>query len=135
MLIKSNLSSIDNDLIRKACAQVVPWDSQDRIISLINDEIMHLWVDNVENTGVILMTTVVYDVITDTNSLLIYLLFSESNVSKDAWFESFDTLKQFAVEVKCRQIIFYTLNQSLAKIAIKVNGKACAFVYVPVGDK
>lgn len=89
--------------------------------------------EDLKKQGVALvLTTTVDDRLTNTRSLLLYLVWAWEKTQASDWIEGFQALTKFAKLMKCNRLISYTDDEKVIKIAEKFNGEFRTFISFPV---
>jgi hypothetical protein len=101
-------------------------NSINNILESVLIGIMQVWIslrrDTKEVVGIVLTTTA-EDKVSKTKSLLIYSAHSFVQTIPEDWKEGFMALSKFAKAFKCHNIIAYTSNEDIRKIASHFDAK------------
>lgn len=116
------------DIIGYAVEQTLPPiagehpDRMNRVLSAALSGRVDVWAsytrdgDNLSLEAVVL-TKLLYDDISNTNSLLIYCVFGYSKLNGNSWTNGLDILVKYAKSKQCSKLIAYTEFPGIVKIA------------------
>ncbi len=80
----------------------------------------------------VLVTSILYDDISDTRNLLIYSLFSYG-IDRGSWIGIFRTLVKYAAAKNCKRIVAYTSEPGIINLAKKLGGETSqTFISLPL---
>lgn len=113
-------------------------EKMNNILSAILCEEIQCWVSYREPVGsdkegvALVLTTTVDDLITNTRSLILYLVWAWSKTQASDWIEGFDAMLKFAKLMKCHRVIAYSNEEKIISIAKKFNAEMQTFMSFPV---
>ena len=96
------------------------------------------WVEYEEENGVnkvygFLVTTFISDIISGTNNLLIYSLFSSRPITDDIWIKGLQTVRKYAKANKCEKIVAYSNVERIVEVVGMLGGNVeWQFISFPV---
>ena len=108
----------------------VPGESPDKLNNLLTallDGSFTCWVSFKENadgkrSDSILLTTTVYDRITDTKSLLLYCIIGFGKVDWSSWLEGIEALRKYGKSKGCSRLVSYADDEGIRKIVEGLGG-------------
>lgn len=104
------------------------------LIKLMNGD-MVCWISHNEEDEVkgFIITRIITDDCSETKSLLLYIIYGSSKTKGADWVEGYQSLKKYALSKGCVNMIGYTKNEKLIKIADKFSSDSTyRFVSFPI---
>jgi len=119
------------DVIKYAVEQSLPPisgehpDKINHILSAALSGKVNVWVSHKDRKfEAIVLTTSMYDVISDTRNLLIYCLYGYNKIDRNSWLEGLIALSKYAKSRKFNQITAYTDVDHIINMAKHLGGEA-----------
>ena len=135
------------DLFKEAILETVPPipnespETLNNMLAALLAEGAQAWVsfrkeDNVNKVHGFIVTSIVYDPITNTRSLYIQSIYvPENNSIEQDWIEGMMALRKFAIANNCNRVLGHTKNKRLIEFAAKFGGNTdyvlCSWPLIP----
>uniref|UniRef100_A0A6M3JA18 N-acetyltransferase domain-containing protein n=1 Tax=viral metagenome TaxID=1070528 RepID=A0A6M3JA18_9ZZZZ len=110
-------------------------EKMNNILMSLLDGYLQCWLsfrdDGREGVGFVI-TSILSDRCSDTNSLLLYCIYGFKKTKGSDWIEGYEALRKFAKSRGCYRIVAYTKEENLIRIAERFGGDTYTFISVPI---